>query len=188
LHLNILSTAPVGAHLTFATEKIMNNSAIIGILIATAISACSESRAEEALPLSNRGELSPRKIFDTCSEVFEMGEHHQSRGRIISALDSFAWVFVNLPFAPITKDLHTRNSQAFVAALAAADRQDIRVFGDQRAIRYLGRIVSDDILTEDLRKRAVNVRNGISSAAKDPSVEEVTTKKKGEQAAPSNGG
>ena len=151
---------------------------------ATAICACSVSSAEEALSLSSVGELSPMGIVDTCTKVFEMGEHHRTRGRIVSALDSFAWVIVNLPFAPMTKDLHTKNAQAFVVALTAADKKEVEVFGDQRAIRYLGRIASDDLLPEALRKRAENVRNAISIAVTSRRTEKATTKQEGEQAAP----
>ncbi len=111
-----------------------------------------------------------------------MGEHHQSRGRIVSALDSFAWVIVNLPPAPILKDLRTRTYQSFVLAINSADRQDIRIFGDQRAERYLERILSDHTLPEDIRTRAQNVRDRISSAEKDTIFKEARTKKEGEQA------
>jgi len=165
----------------------MNRNAIFMLAFALATCLGTESRAEEALPLTNVGEMPVMSMIDACNKVFEIGEHHQSRRRIVSALDSYSWVIVNLPFAPITSAMNRKNSEAFVSALAAADRKDIAVFGDQRAIRYLARILSDDTLPDSIKKHAQNVKDYLTKSIKAVEAKESTTQKEGGQAAPSDG-
>jgi hypothetical protein len=137
----------------------MNKSEIFCYGLAVALCFGPTSKAEEAGSLTNVGELPLIKTADTCTKVFEIGEQHRRRGRIVSALNSYAWVVVNLPYAPLTGELSTKNAEAFISALASADRSDVLAFGDERAIRYLDRMISDTRLLLPLKKRAQDIKN-----------------------------
>jgi len=143
----------------------MNSSKILRCVIAVALCLGLASRAEEVGPLTNVGELPFSKIADVCTKVFEIGEQHQERRRIVSALDSFAWIMVNLPFAPKTDALNKKNAEAFVSTLESAKHGDISVFGRERAIRYLDRMISDAILSQAIKKRAQNLKDIFSKTS-----------------------